>query len=287
MKKILVPSDLSDISENALKMAVDLAGKTNAEIFLINFTDHPIGESFTATGEIDKKYADEENIYTVTLVQKNQQQLGVLASKYSSETLQINYQVYDEDLKEGIVHFITDNNIDLVIMGTSGEESTDEFFTGNHTRQVIEVANCPVITIKEPYIAPDYNIIALGLSVDKDRHDNFSVAAEYLNEIAATLNAKVEVVNIIEPGSDSYAKREEELNDLMMKCGLKNHTVSIIEHKDKEEGLINFARERSASLLAVFTHAEDSFFRIFKSSLSAELSMSSNIPVVAINLHNI
>lgn len=288
MKKILVPSDLSAISENALKLAVDIAGKAQgAEIFLVNFTEHPAGESFTAMGEINKKYAHEENVYTITLVRKYQEQLSKLAAKYTSPSLQINYQVYDEELKPGIVKYIPENQIDLVIMGTSGEESTDEFFSGNHTQQVMEVATCPVISIREPYEKPDFTKIVLGLSLEQDKHDNYSRAASYLNQLSELLDAHIDVVNILEPGTYSRSATEKRLADLIAKCGLKTRTVQLIEHVDKEEGLLNFANEHAASFLAVLTHADDSFFRIFRSSLSEDLSMSSNIPVISVNLHNI
>lgn len=287
MKKILIPSDLTAISENAIRLAIDISETFNPEIYLVNFTEHPLGESFTATGEIDKKYAVEENVYTISLVQKYHKQLGQLAAKYGTEIRPINYQVYDADLKDGVTKFVKENDIDLIIMGTSGEESADEFFSGNHTEQVIEVATCPVISVRESYKRGDFSKIVLGLSTERDKKDNFLKAANYLNDLAISLNADIEIVNIIDPDKNNKEERAKELNEFAMKFGLKNHTVTIVTHTEKEKGLINFARERNAGLLAVFTHAEDSFFRIFRSSFSEELSMSSEIPVLTINLHNI
>lgn len=286
MKRILVPSDLSDISENALRVAVDIADRADAEIYLVNFTEHPV-ETFTATGEIDKKYADEENIYTVQLVQKYQQQLGELATKYGAGGRTIHFQVYDDELKGGIVEFIKDYNIDLVVMGTSGEESADEFFSGNHTEQVIEVATCPVLSVRKRYVRSDYNTIILGLDTEKDSKDNFSQAAAYLNDLADSLGARIDIVNIVKPGTNDKIKVERELIEFASRYGIKDHSVTVVEGDDKEKGLIDFARTHSAGLLAVFSHAEDGFFRIFRDNLSEELTMSSDIPVLTINLHNV
>ncbi|UII30277.1 universal stress protein [Fulvivirga ulvae] len=287
MKKILIPSDLSVISENAIRLAVDLSRAFNSEIYLVNFTKHPLGESFTATGEIDKKYADEENVYTISLVQKYHKQLGQLAAKYSTATSPVHYQVYDANLKKGVTSFIKENDIDLVIMGTSGEESVDEFFSGNHTEQVIEVATCPVISVRENYRQGDFSKIVLGLSTERDKKDNFLKAANFLNDFAVGLNAGIEIVNVVDPDKNNKAEREKELREFAMKFGLKNHAVNLVTNSDKEKGLISFARNRNAGFLAVFTHAEDGFFRIFRNSLSEDLSMNSEIPVLTINLHNI
>lgn len=286
MKRILVPSDLSEISENALKVAVDIADKADAEIFLVNFTEHP-KETFTATGEADKKYADEENIMTIHLVKRLQQDLSVLATKYSTGRRKINFQVYDHELKDGIVEYIEEYNIDLVVMGTSGEESADEFFSGNHTEQVIEVATCPVISVKNDYVKSQYDRIVLGLDTEKDSKDNFSQAASYLNDLADSLGARIDIVNIVKPGTSDKVKVEKELTDFSSRFGIKDHSVTIVESDDKEKGLIDFAKSRSAGLLAVFSHAEDGFFRIFRDNLSEELSMHSDVPVLIINLHKV
>lgn len=286
MKRILVPSDLSDLSENALRVAVDIADRADAEIYLINFTEHPV-ETFTATGEVDKKYADEETIYTVQLIQKYQHQMGEMAAKYGAGGRAIHYQVYDDDLKGGVVEFIKEYNIDLVVMGTSGEESADEFFSGNHTEQVIEVATCPVLSVRKEYVIPGYDRIVLGLDTEEDSKDNFAQAANYINDIADSLGAGIDIVNIVKPGKGDKVKIERELAAFVSRVGLKDHSITVIEHDNKERALIDFARKRAAGFLAVFSHAEDGFFRIFRDSLSEELAMQSDVPVLTINLHNV
>ncbi|MBL6449513.1 universal stress protein [Fulvivirga sp. 29W222] len=287
MRKILIPSDLTDISENALRLAMDMPETFNAEIYLVNFTKHPLGESFAVTGDVDKKYVNEDNVYAISLVKRYYKQLAELATRYSTETRPIHYKIYDSVLKKGVTKFVKENDIDLIIMGTSGEESAEEFFSGNHTEQVIEVATCPVISIKENYKKGDLSKIVLGLSTERDRKDNFLKATNYLNDLAESLNAEIEIVNVVDPGKDSKIEREKELSEFASKFDLRNYTISVVPYHDKEKGLINFASERNAGLLAVFTHAEDGFFRILRSSLSEHLSMHSETPVVTINLHNI
>ena len=71
MKRILVPSDLSDISENALKLASAVAAKTGAKIFLINFIDHPFGESFSSNPNFESGNSNQEDLFTIKLIQDN------------------------------------------------------------------------------------------------------------------------------------------------------------------------------------------------------------------------
>ncbi|MEL7004136.1 MAG: universal stress protein, partial [Bacteroidota bacterium] len=136
MKRILVPSDLSDISENALQLASAIAAKTKAEIYLVHFMDHPFGDSFRTMGS--KPDDNVDDLFTVQLLNKNHARLGQLAEKYGSDDVEINFQVYDEDFDDGIVEYIKKENVDLVVMGTTGEETLEERFTGNNTEQAIQ-----------------------------------------------------------------------------------------------------------------------------------------------------
>ncbi|MBL3657570.1 universal stress protein [Fulvivirga sediminis] len=288
MKRILVPSDLSDISENALQMAADIADITKAEIFLVNFTDHPFGQTFTATGELDKKFSDEESLFTVQLIRKRHKDLEVLATKYGygSDVRVINFEVYGEELQNGIDEYIKANSIDLVVMGTSGEESIDEIFSGNHAEQVIERASCPVITVKEKYVKSSFKSIVLGVDAEKDRHDNFTQAAALLKDLVEGLGAELHIVNVSKSVEDKV-DTEKKISAFTTKHNILSNSITVVEADDIEEGLINFAHQKSASLLAVLTHVEDSFFRMFSHSLAEDLSMESDVPVLTINLHTI
>ena len=67
----------------------------------------------------------------------------------------------------------------------------------------------------------------------------------------------------------------------------KNYTLSITQNDDVEQGLLSYSFAAGASMLAILTHAEKSFFRIFTDSTAEELSQKSTIPVMVINLHHI
>ena len=287
MKRILVPSDLSAISENALKLAATIAGKVGAEIYLVNFMDHPFG-SFSATGEVESGSAGQDNFFMIQLIKKNQERLGALAGKYGSDSTPIHFQVFDQELKHGVRAYINEYNIDMVVMGTSGESTLEEFFTGNHTEQVIERASCPVLSLKENYEIDGLKSMVLGVDLKEDNRDNFRTAATYLNDLADGLGIPVHIVNVVDRGTSRLGEIEEKLEAFADKYQISNYTTTVKEHNNKEQGLIYFAHEKEASILAVLTHAEGGFFkRLFQQSMSEEISKESDVPVLSINLHNI
>src|SRR5687768_14782172 len=122
MKKILVPTDLTPIAELGLKLAVEIARNCQATISLINFTRHPFGETFNTTGEINLNANEDEDIFTLELLKAKKEKLESLAAQYATQGVNIELAVIDDKFKDGIDAYLSKESIDLIVMGTSGEE---------------------------------------------------------------------------------------------------------------------------------------------------------------------
>jgi len=284
MKKILVPSDLSKVSEKALKLAVDVAHKTKGQIDLVYFHKHPFGKTFTATGEMERKASEEENIYTLQLIKKYHQELGALAEGLKGD-VEINSSVYDEDFDDGVKSYIEENNIDLVIIGTTGEENAKEFFTGNHAQQVIESAPCPVLTVRENDGIGNLEKIVLGVEFKKDAKDNYLRAVSFINGLASDLAAEVHLIHVADNGSANEI--EVKLKDFAESHGLINYKIAVVENDSDESGLLSYGHKVNAGAVAVFTHADGGLFRMFDKNLSEEINKHADMPILTINLHRI
>ncbi|QSE97126.1 universal stress protein [Fulvivirga lutea] len=284
MQKILVPTDFSELSESALKLAVDIGRRADAEVYLVNFMDHPFGPTFSTTGEIDAG-GSENDLYTLKLARKNHQRLAEIASRHGV-SVKVNYQVYDEDFEDGFKKYIREQAIDLAVIATSGEESADEFFSGNHTEQMIVGASCPVISVKGDYNDNDFKKIVVGIDLEHDDEDNFLQAAKFLNSFAKNVSGKLHLVHVADLDSDKAAI-EKKVKSFVDKYKFENYTLKVTQNDDKEQGLIAYCLGTGASMLALLTHASGGLLSIFTESTTEELSKRSSIPVMAINLHNI
>jgi nucleotide-binding universal stress UspA family protein len=285
MKKILVPTDFSDISENALKLAVDIGRHSSAEIYLVNFMKHPFGSTYSSMGDTSGSGDSENDLFTLQLARKSHSRLSQLSQKHGI-SVKINYQIYDKEYTDGFKDYIKENIIDLVVMGTSGEESVEEFFSGNHTIQMIEGATCPVISIKDRYVDSDFKEIVVGINLEHDSHDNFTQAAAYLNDFAQAVRGHLHLVHVADLNADKV-KLEKQVNAFAEKYGFENYTVTITQNNNKEHGLVNYSVTKKAAIIAVLTHAEGGLLRIFSKSTAEQITKKSRLPVMAINLHNI
>lgn len=283
MKKILIPTDLSDVSNKALNLASEIAKKTNGSLHIVNFYEHPYGKTFTATGEMELKASDEENLFTVQLLRKNYQTLSDLAKKYSSEGVDTTFGIEDEDFENGVLKYIKSNAIDMVVMGTSGEENAEEFFTGNHAQQIVESAPCPVISVRDEDLIGNLSKIVLGVDFQKDHQDNYLKAVSYINDLASSMGSKVHVVHV---GKDTNGDSER-LEGFAKNYGLLNYETATVKNNDEIAGLLEYGHKINAGAVAVLTHADGGLFRMFQTSTSEEMTKDSNIPVLTINLHKV
>lgn len=286
MKNILVPTDLSDIAEKGLKVAVDIAKRVNGTIYLVNFIKHPFGSTFTATGDIYTKYAEDENLYTLQLIRKHQADLENLAQKYNEPTqMTIKSLVYDEELTDGIDAFLNEYNIDLVVMGTTGEENFQERFSGNHAEQVIGQAKCPVISVREDYRIKDMHHIVVGWDMDEQK--DYGKAINYINELSDVLKARLDIVYVAKPGTKDKEAHGNKMKKFASDHRLTNFSLHIVENEDVEDGILQYAHKVQAGIIVMLSQVKAGMARFFTHSSSEEMSRESDIPVFTINLHNI
>ena len=283
MKKILVPTDLSPIAELGLKLAVEIAKRSDAVISLVNFTRHPLGESFSATGDINMKVDDEANLYTVQLLHATKQKMEELAARYSIGNVMIASSIVDDDFKSGIDEYLKTEEIDLIVMGTSGEENVTEVFTGNHTEQAIMVSSCPVISVRDGFRIEQFsNIVA---AVDIIPGNESARGLETLRLLAKYFDSHIHLVHVHDTSSDNEVMRTEYFNQMAKIANLENYSVTILEGNDPAERIIDFARQVSAGLVTVLKNS-GSGFRLFSNHFSDRVVKEVGRPVFTVNLHN-
>lgn len=285
MKRILVPTDFSQAAEDALKLACTVAGTSGAEIYLVNFLEHPFDESFSSFGDVNTKYDDEETIFTIELIRKSQRQLQGLAQAYGDQAT-INFEVFGQDMVKGVEDYIRKEAIDFIVMGTSGEETAREFFTGNHTEQVIDKVDCPVLSLRAGQHETSFETIVVGVDYRDDPKANYRAATNYLLDFAEAMGSQLHLVHVSKPNSNT-ADAEGELEDFAEKFHINNYTKGVQISKDIEAGLLRSVTATGAGIVCVLTHHEGGFFKIFSHSVSEDLSKESDVPVLSINLHTV
>ena len=281
MKKILVPTDLSEIAERGLRLAVEIAKRIDAQIYLMNFINHPFGRTFSAMGEVNSKVDVEEQRFNLELIRANKEKLLLLGQKYANGVT-INTEIVDSNLKEGVDAYLKMHSIDLVVMGTSGEENLKEQFTGNHTEQVISMVSCPVISIRDNFDITRFNNMVLA--VDIMLHSKIEPGIEVIKEFAESFDSTIHLVHV----SDTTVRMEKNLEKYFTEIAamhkLKKYKVVILTGDNEAEKVNEYARTINAGMLAVLKNNNDRIWKIFTDHFSDQVVKEVGQPVLTYNL---
>ena len=137
-KKILVPTDGSEFAKRAQLQAIYLAKATGAEIIALSVSENHFKNGISLNDEVE--------------------QLNELLKDRCEEDLK-EFEEMNEDgvkissiIREGspanvILDVAVEEDIDLIVIGSSGKSGFDRFILGSVSDKVVNAAKCPVLVV--------------------------------------------------------------------------------------------------------------------------------------------
>lgn len=280
MNKILVPYDFSDVARHALNFACQIADKSNSEIILLNVIEHPTADSFRTMGI--QSMDPMEQVYIKKMIEQVEAKLnGVgMESKYSDD--KILYKIQLGNAFNTIIDQIVDENVDLVVMGTEGADGLNEFFVGSNAERVVRKATCPVITVQNKCeIEPIEKIV---FASDFQNTDNTFVSQ--LKSLQSTLGAQLKIVKINTPASFTSTRHDmKQMEEFVNKNNIENYTIEIYNYKNEEDGIIYYAEDAKADMIALGTHQRKGVGHFLAGSIAEDVANHSPLPVWTAHLN--
>ncbi len=276
MKNILVPTDFSKTSINALDVGVEIAKKSNAQVTLLHVVEEASSSSFSVTGEWQKEDWSDK-LFTLRMLEKAKVQLEklVLDPKYSSVNL--NGELRLGNAFHGMRTIITEHKVDLVVMGTQGRSGAAEVVIGTNTERVVRHAKCPVLSINKKPARVDFKNIVYATAMHKDEE----VFSRMVKKTQQLYNSTVHLVRINTPGD---FQRDYVVKDYMekfaKKLGLKNYTINVFNDITEEDGIIYFAETIDADMIAMATHGRTGFAHVLAGSIAEDVVSHAKRPVL-------
>src|SRR5690606_24953557 len=205
-------------------------------------------------------------------------------AKYTAKGVDIEIAIIDDELKDGIDDYLDKEYIDLVVMGTSGEETAEEAFTGNNTEKVIQVSSCPVLSVRDGFDISSFNNIVLA--VNKIKEEEVLKGLNTLRQFAECFNAHIHMIHVRDKANDSSGDLNAFFGQMAASAGFQNYSVTILETEDDADGVIEYARQAKAGLIAVIKNSKEGIFRIFSNHFSDRLVKEVGRPVFTYNLQH-
>jgi len=277
MKKILVPTDFSKPAEWALEVAIDIAKKAKGQIILLHIVDQPTSDSFNVEGQVMSDLGWEDKLFTLKLIEKDRGQLEDTTRIVEGAGVAVRSVLRLGNPYHGIKTVITEQEVDLVVMGTSGRSKFAEIMVGSNTEKVVRYAKCPVLTVHEKPSSRDFKNIVYASSLN----ENEKAFAEVVRNTQEMYRATVHLVRINTPMNfqpDHIAKKA--MADFARKIRLQDFTLSVYNDISEEDGILHFAASINADLIAMATHGRTGFAHVLVGSIAEDVVNHSIKPVL-------
>lgn len=267
IKKILVPTDFSGVAKSALTVAASIAAKANAELHLLNVIHVPVIDPYTPAETINTIKEEEEK--------SAQQELAKLALELQSKapviTVKLGFAV-DE-----IINYSETNNIDLIVMGTTGATGAEELLLGSNASGVVGQAKMPVLCI--PDEMKEFKINDIVYASDLEKND-ISVITKLL-DLAKLYDSNFHILHITDPEMPSEEKNPEEVfKGIVEATGYKSMGFHNIDNTSVGDGITDFIKTGPCDILAMAVHHRSFFSQLFHRSLTKKMVNHSHVPVL-------
>lgn len=139
LRRILVASDMSELSRAALEAACELCRATGADLHIVNAfglssSDHP----YTAlmSPDIERQ-----------VIETSRMEFERWAGRFVPQGLEAETHSSPMEPRSGILAVAEQIDADLIVMGTHGRSGLKHLLLGSVAELVVRSAPCPVMTV--------------------------------------------------------------------------------------------------------------------------------------------
>lgn len=276
MKKILVPLDFSETSENAFVYALEMAKIFKAELLLLHTFDLPIVDSQAMPINYATLYETLE-MANFDHFKEEMPKLHALAEAHKATHVGMRHIMMDGELVYSIKKVIKQENIDFVVMGTNGATGWLDSFIGTNTASVISDVSVPVLSVP---LAAKFEKIETIAFTTRFRQKDIEALVKVL-VLAKKMHAQVKCLYVKTANSDvntdtvlrwqSHFEDEEHLK------------FFVIPNEDVNATIEDFLVDQDIDVLAMLTYKRNFFVELFTTTTTQKLAQSLHTPILALH----
>lgn len=269
MLTILVPTDFSDLSKVAMRYAIDMAKKMNGKVTLLHVIDtaqHASSMRLRLSSLIDELVKMAEEDFAALLAEANKYNKGK----------PLNYSIeLGSSFVDAVARFAKRHKANLIIMGTHGASGLKKVVMGSNTASLLEASNVPVLAIPSGSVFKKFRSVVYAT-------DLLNVAKEFKSLLSIVSKEKpmIHIIHVV-PDKKTATTAESKIDKVVIKSGYKNVLVRVLVNENTPAAINNYVKKLKVDVLTMFPHKHGFFERLFKPSVTKQLSFLNNAPLLA------
>ena len=275
MKKILLPTDFSDNSWNAIKYALQLFKGEVCTFYLLNTYTPVIHHIEYASTGMYKGLAGTMKEVSLQGLKRIEEKI---LKEHSNPKHTFSHIAAFNTLLLEIDELYEGNAVDLIVMGTKGATGAKEVLFGTNTVHVIKNAKCPVLAIPDNFDFEEPHEILFPSDYEVDFTDNH---LQSIIDIASSYHARVNVLNV-SYGYELSEKQEHNRQKLETYFKDVAHLFHSVSNQDVPEAIAKFQLKTRVNLLAMINNKHSFFENLFFKQTIKQIGFNLSIPFLVI-----
>lgn len=277
MKHILLPTDFSDNSWNAIKYALQLFKNDECTFHLLN-TYTPVVYHVEYVLGYPAQFGLGDSIRTTA-----QENLTKMISKISEEIEnnpkhQFKTQARFDSIISGVRDYLDENSIELIIMGTKGATGAKEILFGSNTVHIFKEIKCPVLAIPSnfTYESPHEILFPTDFGVN---YNNSQL--KIIKDIAISNHSRINTMHI-STGYDLTEKQKKNKSDLEVILNNIAFLFHDVRSMNITDAINHFQIKHKINLLVMINNKHSFFENLFFKNTISQIGFHLNIPFLVI-----
>jgi nucleotide-binding universal stress UspA family protein len=154
-QNILVPVDFSDTSDEAWRVACDLARTSGSFLHLLHVAPDPLSQAW-AVETVALDYSG----MTRQWIEEAEAKLAAIQPGPGIEPARVTRVVASGAAYPGIMEYANRHAADLIVMGTHGYGPVMHLLLGSVAERVVRHASCPVLTVPHRSLRKPVPVVA-------------------------------------------------------------------------------------------------------------------------------
>lgn len=276
MKSILLPTDFSENSWNAIKYALNYFEKSNCHFYLLHVN------SLSNLTSFDTAYIPTSEELQTKLSKKHLRQfLKRILQELPHNKKHRFYTLTDYNFFiESIRNYVQEKKIDIIVMGTKGATGIKKFIIGSNTGDVITKVHCTTLVVPENAKFNNLNEIAFPTDLALSYHIQ---TLQPISEVLDKFNSFLRILHI--------NKKKENLNKDQLKYkelledyfnGFK-HSFHFLTSDKIEDAVQCFVKSRGIDMIAMVAKNLNYFQQILFLPTIEEISYHTDVPFLVLH----
>lgn len=264
IKKIVLPTDFSELGDFAYSLASFIAKQTGASIDVVSIIPGPSGALYSKEGNlINDEGNDYSEWYNSLKAAEEKMASWVKDKSYINDT-----SCSIGNVNSSILRYATANDMDLIVMGTDGLYSTGLWSQPSHAEFISNHSPVPVLTLK----CDRTNINLKEIILVSDFLEANLMDLSILKSLQSVFDSKLLLLKVKKNNAvRSNSKIVSDITAFAEVNDITNYEACIYEDDNVEAGIGKFAAERDVDLISLGTHQKKGFSKLFRVGISDDV----------------